>query len=363
MGSIYGRNIRVSLFGQSRGQGVGVVIDGLPAGFAPDMARLRAFMKRRAPGQTLLTTQRQEADLFEVLGGLADGRLCGAPFAAFIRNTDTRSGDYASLQRLPRPGHADFPAHVKYGGHQDGAGGGHFSARLTAPLCLAGGLLMQMLEQQGIRIGAHVAAIGDVQDTAFDPVSPQLDAVGGEHIPVLSPEAGQRMAAAIDAARLEGDSLGGIIECAATGLPVGWGEPMFEGLENRIAQAVFGIPAVKGIEFGSGFAGSGMRGSAHNDPYTVDEQGRVHTASNRHGGILGGLSTGMPLIFRAAFKPTASVFMPQQTVDLDTMQPAQLALKGRHDPCVVPRAVPVVEAALALALYDTSLDANKGGTR
>ena len=363
MGSIYGRNIRVSLFGQSHGQGVGVVIDGLPAGFAPDLARLRAFMKRRAPGQSLLATQRQEADLFEVLGGLHQGRLCGAPFAAFIRNTDTRSGDYAPLQRLPRPGHADYPAHVKYAGFQDSAGGGHFSARLTAPLCLAGGLLLQMLEQQGITIGAHVAAIGDVQDAPFDPVRPQLHQVQGEHIPVLSAEAGEQMAARVDAARLAGDSLGGIIECTATGLPVGWGEPMFEGLENRIAQAVFGIPAVKGVEFGSGFAGSKMRGSAHNDAYAVDEQGRVHTLTNRHGGILGGLSTGMPLLLRVAFKPTASVFMPQPTVDLDTLQPATLQLKGRHDPCVVPRAVPVVEAALALALYDTSLDADKGGTR
>ncbi len=358
MGSVYGKNIRVSIFGQSHSPAVGVVIDGLPAGFTPDLAALRAFMKRRAPGQNLLSTQRSESDLFEVLSGLSEGRLCGAPFAATIKNSDTRSGDYAGLKKTPRPGHADYPAQIKYHGAQDAAGGGHFSGRLTAALCLAGGLCMQLLASRGIQIAAHIAQIADIHDEGFDPLAPDFTALKEGYLRVLNEKAGEAMAQAIDAARLAGDSLGGVVECAALGLPVGLGDPMFDGLENRISQAIFAIPAVKGIAFGSGFEAAGMRGSLHNDSYIVQD-GRVRTSTNHHGGILGGLSTGMPLLLHVAVKPTSSIFLPQQTVDLDTMQPAPLSLKGRHDPCIVPRAVPCVEAATALALYDAYLDYKK----
>lgn len=359
MGSVFGNNIRVSLFGQSHSPAIGAVIDGLPAGFAPDMAALRAFLRRRAPGQSLLSTQRSEADLFEVLGGLSDGKLCGAPFAAVIKNSDTRSQDYAGLREKPRPGHADFPAHVRYGEARDVSGGGHFSGRLTAALCLAGGLCLQLLEAEGIRVGAHIRSVAQVEDRPFDPLAPDLDGLQPGYIRTLDADAAEQMAQVIDQARLAGDSVGGVVECAATGLPVGVGEPMFEGLENRIAQAVFGIPAVRGIEFGTGFEATRMRGSQHNDPYEMVD-GQVRTRTNHHGGVLGGMSTGMPLIFRVAFKPTSSIFVQQDTVDLTRMENAPLALKGRHDPCIVPRAVPVVEAACALALYDALLDYKKG---
>lgn len=355
MSSVFGKNIRVSVFGQSHGPAVGVVVDGLPAGFAPDMEKLRALMRRRRPGQSLTSTQRKESDLFEVLSGFSSGRLCGAPVCMVIKNSDKRSADYEELKHKPRPGHADYPAAVKYGGYQDSAGGGHFSGRLTAPLCLAGGIALQLLEEAGVRIGAHARSIAGVEDLPFDPLEPQLDSLVGENIRVLDAGAGRRMEEAIDKARLEKDSVGGVIECAVTGLPVGMGGPMFEGVENVIASAVFAIPAIRGIEFGTGFAAAAMRGSLHNDPYGYRE-GRVVTLSNHHGGVLGGLTTGMPLIFRAAVKPTASVFLPQRTVSLKEKDEAELELKGRHDPCIVPRALPVMEAVTALAIYDLYLD-------
>ena len=358
MGSVYGRNIHLSIFGQSHSPAIGVVIDGLPSGFKPDMNALLSFMKRRSPGRSYLSTQRSESDLFEVLSGLSEGRLCGAPFAATIKNSDIRSDDYAGLKRTPRPGHADYPAQIKFGGTQDTAGGGHFSGRLTAALCLAGGLCIQLLACQGIQIAAHILRIGDIDDGCFDPLAPDFTALQEGYLRVLNAQAGESMAQVIDEARLAGDSVGGVVECAAVHLPVGLGDPMFDGLENRIAQAVFAIPAVKGLEFGSGFEAAGMLGSMHNDAYTVQD-GKVRTLSNHHGGILGGLSTGMPLILRVAIKPTSSIFLPQRTVDLKTLQPAQLTLKGRHDPCIVPRAVPCVEAALALALFDAYLDNKK----
>lgn len=358
MASVFGKNIKVSVFGQSHAPAVGVVVDGFPAAFAPDMERLRALMRRRRPGQTVISTQRQEADLFEVLSGMAEGRLCGAPLCMVIKNSDTRSADYQELKEKPRPGHADYPAGVKFGGYQDAAGGGHFSGRMTAPLCLAGGIALQLLEQAGIRVGAHVRSIAQVEDRAFDPLAPELDRLREGYITVIDEDAGKKMEAAIDRARLDMDSVGGTIECAVTGLPVGMGGPMFEGVENVIASAIFGIPAIRGIEFGAGFASSRMRGSEHNDAYAWRE-GRVTTLSNRHGGVLGGLTTGMPLLFRVAVKPTASIFLPQQTVNLKEKTEAGLCLKGRHDPCIVPRAVPVVEAVTALAVYDLYLDCQK----
>ena len=360
MSSCYGENLRLSIFGQSHSPAIGVTIDGLPAGYPLDTDALNRFLQRRAPGRTNLSTPRREEDAFEILSGMADGRLCGAPFAAIIRNTNVRSKDYSTLRDTPRPGHADYTASVKYSGFQDVNGGGHFSGRLTAPLCLAGGICLQLLAEEGVRIGAHALRIGGVQDTAFDAAhvsETDLDAIAGD-IPVLDAQAGEAMAAAIEAARAQGDSVGGVVECAACGLPVGLGDPMFDGMENRIAQAAFAIPAVKGIEFGAGFGCAGMTGSTANDPFRM-ENGRVVTQTNNHGGILGGITSGMPLIFRVAVKPTPSIFQRQNTVRLSAMENAELSLKGRHDPCIVPRAVPCVEAAAAIAIYDAYLSWKK----
>lgn len=351
MSSTYGESLKLSIFGQSHGNAIGMTLDGIPAGLKVDEAQLQQFLNRRAPGQNDWSTPRKEADAPEFLSGLLDGYTCGAPIAAMIRNTNTRSGDYANLKNAPRPGHADFTAQSKYGGFQDAAGGGHFSGRLTAPLCIAGGLCKQWLEAMGIRIGAHLQAVAGVEDRAFDSLVPELDAVSSD-FPVLDPEAGEKMRQAIAEARKEGDSVGGIIECAITGLPVGLGEPMFGGMESRIAQIVYGIPAVKGLEFGAGFECADMRGSQNNDDFTVTD-GKVTTLTNHAGGILGGITSGMPLIFRAAIKPTPSIAREQQTVSEGCAQP--LVIKGRHDPCIAPRAVPVVEAAAAIAVFDAIL--------
>ena len=354
MSSSFGSRVRVNVFGESHGPAIGVVIDGLPAGEAVDLDELARFMARRTPGQGTHTTARREADAVRVLAGLTDGVTNGAPFAAVIENTNTRRGDYAALRDLPRPGHADYTAHVKYGGHNDVSGGGHFSGRLTAPLCIAGGIALQILARRGVRVGAHIAAVHGVRDRALDPVCPDMDALAAAAalpLAVLDEAAGESMLAEIEKARQAGDSVGGVIECAAAGLPAGLGAPMADGVENRIAAAVFGIPAVRGIEFGAGFAAAEMTGSEHNDPF-VAEDGQVRTASNRHGGVLGGITSGMPLLFRAAFKPTPSIGMEQDTVSLSALRPEKLVVQGRHDPCIVPRAVPCVEAVTAMVLLD-----------
>ena len=353
MSSTYGENLKLSIFGQSHGPAIGMTLDGIPAGLPVDLEALQAFLNRRAPGQNDFSTPRREEDRPEFLSGLLEGFTCGAPIAAIIRNTNTRSGDYANLKDCPRPGHADYTAQVKYGGYQDSAGGGHFSGRLTAPLCVAGGLCKQWLEGRGIRIGAHVAAIEGEEDIPFEPLCPQLDAVQTD-FPVLDREAGIRMRAAVARAKAEQDSVGGVIECAVTGLPAGLGEPMFGGVENRIAQIVYGIPAVKGVEFGAGFGAAKLRGSQNNDDFRM-ENGRVITASNHCGGILGGITNGMPVLFRVAVKPTPSISQVQQSVSLFEQENRGLVIKGRHDPCIVPRAVPVVEAAAAIALFDLML--------
>ena len=358
MSSEYGERIKISIFGQSHGAAIGVVMDGLPAGETVDLEELQAFLDRRRPGQGVHTTARQEGDVPRFLSGLVDGHTCGAPLCAVIDNTDTRSKDYANLMEIPRPGHADYPAWVKWGGQNDVRGGGHFSGRLTAPLCIAGGILKQIYARRGVVIGAHIAAIASVRDTPFHPVeitAAELEAVGRKRpLAVVDDRAGQAMLAAIYEASAQGDSVGGVVECCVLGLPAGLGDPMFDGLENRIARTAFGIPAVKGIEFGAGFSAAALRGSENNDPFRV-ENGRVVTETNRHGGILGGISTGMPLLFRCAFKPTPSIIKPQRSVNLQTMENADLVVRGRHDPCVVTRAVPCVEAAAAIALADVLL--------
>ena len=355
MSSSFGRDIKLSIFGGSHTKAIGVNIDGLPAGEAIDWDQVLTQMARRAPGQDKTATTRKEPDLPQVLCGLLDGVTTGAPLCAIIENTSQRSKDYENLYALPRPGHADYTAWVKYGGHNDLRGGGHFSGRLTAPLVFAGAVARQILARRGIAVGAHVASIAGVEDTPFDlaAVSPALlESLSQQYFPVIDPAAKERMYAQVEAARLEADSVGGVVECAVTGLPAGAGSPMFDGAENLIAQAVFGIPAVKGLEFGAGFAAAGMRGSQHNDPMFRDEGGQVKTRTNHAGGILGGITNGMPLVFRAAFKPTASIGKEQDTVDLLHGGEGKLVVRGRHDPCIVPRAVPVVEAAACVAVLE-----------
>ena len=354
MSNTLGERCRLTIFGQSHSPMIGGVIEGLPAGITPDMAFIRAFMARRAPGGAL-STARKEADEPEIVSGLNEwGRTCGAPLAFLIRNGDHRSRDYAQLRDMPRPGHADYTAWVKFGGENDIRGGGQFSGRLTAPLCFAGALALRLLQDEGVRVKARVLKIAGIRDADMDPVRPDLDAIADGRLPCLDPDAARRMAEAIEAARAEGDSVGGVVECYATGVPAGLGDPMFDGVENRLARALFGIPAVRGVEFGLGFAAADMRGSAHNDPFRMDGDA-VTTASNRHGGALGGITSGMPVVVRAAFKPTPSIARPQPAVSLSRREDATLTVEGRHDPCVVPRAVPVVEAAVAFTLYDMML--------
>lgn len=355
MSSSFGKAIRITIFGQSHSEGIGVVIDGLPAGEPIDLEQVQRFMERRAPGRNAFSTSRKEGDVPRILSGLFEGKTCGAPLCAVIENTNTRSKDYEQLKDLPRPGHADYTAWVKYGGANDYRGGGHFSGRLTAPLCFAGAVCLQILERQGIQIGAHILSIHDKTDTPFDPVAvseADFRAVREKAFPVRDDAAGERMQAAIADAKTRLDSVGGVVECAVTGLPAGVGEPMFDGLESWLAAAIFAIPAVKGVDFGEGFEVASRFGSENNDAFFLDNSGSVRTQTNRHGGSLGGISSGMPLLFRAAFKPTPSIAREQQTISISRRENTPLAITGRHDPCVVPRAVPCVEAAAAVALLD-----------
>lgn len=400
MSSTFGRSIKVTVFGESHASAIGVTIDGLPAGMEIDTAELRAFMKRRAPGQNKYSTPRKEADVPEFICGVigrenfasslaaktsqavpasgspaanaepaANGKAtepaesaetgdmepeklytCGTPVTAIIRNSNTRSKDYSEMADKPRPGHADFTGFVKYGGFGDIRGGGHFSGRLTAPMCIAGGIFIQDLKRRGIEIHAEPVEIAGIRVT--DDVSRA------------------RALAAIDEARENQDSVGGIIECVVTGVPAGIGDPMFDGIENEIAQAVFGVPAVKGIEFGAGFEAARMKGSEDNDPFYIEgsdkddsaqgaessgvafDPARVKTRANNHGGSLGGISSGMPIVFRAVVKPTPSIAREQDTISYSENKNAKLTVHGRHDPCIVLRAVPVVEAAAAMAVFD-----------
>lgn len=358
MSSEFGTILRVGVFGESHGRAIGVTMQGLPAGEAVDMPALEAFLERRRPGKSALSTARVEPDRPVFLSGIAEGKTTGSPLCAIIENADARSRDYAELADKPRPGHADYAAFVKWGGAADMRGGGHFSGRLTAPLCIAGGIAKQILARRGVAIGAHLAAVAGIADEPF-PMSPTdalFDEVAQKDFPVLSDERGTRMQEAILAASREGDSVGGVIECAALGLPAGLGGPMFDGVENRLARALFGIPAVKGVEFGAGFAAAGMRGSEHNDPFRIGTDGTVTTETNHAGGILGGITTGQPLVLRAAMKPTPSIAKAQRTISLSKQENAELVVKGRHDPCVAHRAVPVVEAVTALVLLDLILE-------
>lgn len=361
MSTSYGKNIRVTVYGGSHDEEIGVHAEGLPKGFAFDPSELTTFLGRRAPGRNAFSTPRKEADAPEFRSGVdADGvTLTGETLHAVIRNTSQRSSDYNNLTFVPRPSHADFAARMKYGETVDLRGGGHFSGRLTAPLCIVGGICLQYLKTLGISVGAHLYAIGSEKDIPFDPVNvnPQDFALLKERsdFPVLNAEAGERMKQVILEAREAGDSIGGIIECAVTGLPAGLGEHMFDGVENRVAAIAFGVPAIKGIEFGNGFGCAMLHGSENNDPFVTDGK-TIRTVTNNAGGILGGMTTGMPLIFRVAMKPTPSIFREQDSVDMVTMKNVKLSIKGRHDPCVVLRAVPVMEAVAAIAMVDLLAD-------
>lgn len=352
MSSSFNGNIKFTIFGQSHSPAIGVTVEGLPAGFEPDMSELARFMQRRAPGRNEFSTPRSEADVPEFISGLFDGRLCGTPLTAIIKNTNTRSGDYSELKYKPRPGHADFTAGERYNNAQDYTGGGHFSGRLTAPLCIVGGLCLQLLRAEGISVVTRIAELGGVADKG------EICSTADKPFPVVNDECGEKMKAAILSAKEKGDSVGGVIECAVSGCPAGIGDPMFGGMENRISSLVFGIPAVKGIEFGAGFDAAKMLGSENNDPFAV-ENGNIITKTNNCGGILGGITTGMPIVFRAAVKPTPSIAREQDTVDLRTMENTKLTVHGRHDPCIVPRAVPCIEAAAAIAVYDALLEKRK----
>ncbi len=358
MSSSFGERMRVNIFGQSHGTAIGVVIDGLPAGERIDLSTLRAFLQRRAPGRAAYATKRKEADEPQFLSGIVDGVTCGAPICAVIENTNAHSADYKNLARVPRPGHADFAAMLRDGTAIDLRGGGHFSGRLTAPLCIAGGIATQILARKGITIGAHIFSIAGIADTPYDPAAVTKETLlssGAAEFPALDADAGARMRNAVADAAKEADSVGGIVECGVLGLTAGaLGRGMFGGIESRLAPVLFGIPAVKGVEFGLGFGAAALRGSQNNDPYMVAD-GQVSPRSNNHGGILGGISSGMPLLFRVAFKPTPSIGKPQQSADMDSRSTVELVISGRHDPCIVPRAVPVVEAAAACVLLDMML--------
>lgn len=362
MGSVYGNLLKISIFGESHGTGIGVVIDGFPAGIPFDADFVLEEMKRRAPSSLPGSTTRREPDLPRILSGIKDDITTGAPICAVIENTDTRSKDYSSLADKPRPGHADYTGGLRYNGHQDPRGGGHFSGRLTAPLTFAGALCKLALIRHGIAIGAHILQVGSLRDDPFcmEPSSADLAKLRKKQFPVINETTGTQMLELIDAVRMAQDSIGGVVECIATGLPAGVGSPIFDTVESRLSSILFAIPAVRGVEFGAGFKAAELRGSTGNDPF-VYENGVVKTRTNHHGGVLGGITTGMPIILRCAFKPTPSISQQQDTVNLKTEKNDTIEIQGRHDPCIVCRAVPVVESAVAVALLDQLLEANGYG--
>ena len=353
MSSTWGQQLKLSIFGQSHGEAIGVMLDGFPAGMKIDMERLLAEMARRAPGQSLLTTARKEADAPEFLSGVLNGVTTGQPICILIRNTNQRSRDYGDGVDLVRPGHADYTGHVRYFGHEDWRGGGSFSGRLTAPIVAAGALCSQWLEAQGVNIACHIQQLGEIRDASFMAADPAADYsyMKQMHLPVLTEGLDAQMEAAAMAARGDCDSVGGVIECMVTGLPAGLGAPFFDSVESEISHLLFSVPAVKAVEFGEGFGFAALRGSQANDAFCM-KGGKVVTETNHSGGINGGITNGMPVIFRCAIRPTPSIARKQQTVSLKTGENAELEIHGRHDPCILPRAVPVIEAMTAIALLD-----------
>lgn len=351
----FGQNLKVTVFGQSHSDSIGVVIDGLEAGIKINYDLINKQLDRRKPGKNRLSTRRKEDDDYKFISGIVDGYTCGSSICAVIKNKDYIKKDYDELRYKPRPSHADYPAYVKYKGFNDISGGGQFSGRLTAPITLAGSIAEDILNKKGIRIVSRVYSIKDIKDKALDYDNLQFSDLEGlykEDFPVIDQTKKRQMSDLINKTREEKDSVGAIIECFVFGMPVGIGEPLYDSMESRIASAIFSIPGIRGIEFGTGFEATKMFGSEHNDEYYIDKEGKVKTKTNHHGGIIGGLTTSMPIIFRAAFKPTSSIAKMQNTVDLNTMENTKLEIKGRHDPCIAIRGIPVVEIITALSILD-----------
>jgi chorismate synthase len=369
MSSIWGNRIKISIFGESHGEAVGVTMDGLPSGVELDETKIAAFLQRRSSRGLPWSTARTEPDKARILSGFYQGRTTGTPLCAMIANQDVRSGDYDALGNIPRPGHADLTATARYSGYQDPRGGGHFSGRLTAPIVFAGAVCKQILEKKNIHIFAHIDSIGSLHDLRFDAVRPDTAAAESletKDFPVLDDRMRDVMIDRIMQAKTQLDSVGGVVECMATGIPAGLGNPIFDSVESRISSILFGIPAVKGVEFGAGFEVAALTGSQNNDvPFfarpakTNESSGSfkdiplvIRYKTNHAGGIEGGITNGMPVLFRAAFKPTPSIAGEQESIDLDSKENVRFQVRGRHDPCIVPRAVPVVEAACAIAILD-----------
>lgn len=362
MSSIYGNNIKVSLFGESHGKSIGVTIDNLPPGKKIDIDKINIQMKRRAPGQNPFSSNRPEKDQPNIISGFLDGHTTGTPLCAIIENNHPKSSDYTETRSIIRPSHADYTGNIRYMGYEDIRGGGHFSGRLTAPLTFAGSVCRQILEQKNIKICAHIYSIGSVYDDRFSDIK-EIDektyySLISNDFSVISKSAKQKMKEEILTAKNEGDSIGGIIECAVYGLDPGLGSPIFNGIESVISSMIFSIPSVKGIEFGEGFALSKIKGSIANDPFYIQDN-KIKTQTNNNGGILGGISTGMPVMFKAVIKPTPSILKPQNTVNIKTQENIILEIKGQHDPCIVPRAVPVIESACAISILDLLVGENK----
>lgn len=356
--SIIGEKLKVEIFGASHAEKIGVKLSGFPKDFEIDFEKISTQMARRAPGNIAYSTARKEPDIPEIISGVETGVTNGDTIEAVIFNTNQHSKDYDALKYTPRPGHADYTAHIKFDGKLDMRGGGKFSARLTAPIVFAGALCRQLLENKGIKIASHVLSIADIFDDRIDYVSPDMDVIDrlkAETFPVISIDAKSKMIDAMSKARKNLDSIGGVVECIVTGLPVGLGDSLFDGIDGTLAKYIFGVPAVKGIEFGIGFDAAKINGSENNDCFCIKD-GKVVTETNNSGGVLGGISNGMPLIFKTAFKPTPSIAKPQKTVNLQTMTNEIIEIKGRHDPCVVPRGAPVVEAVTAIALVDVMMN-------
>jgi chorismate synthase len=356
MSSIWGRHFTIDIFGESHGPKIGAVINGLEPGTVLDFPQIRAFLDRRRAGSEAWSTKRHETDDFELVSGYANGLSTGTPMCVLFHNSAQRSSDYD--ERINRPGHADYTGFIRYNGFNDPRGGGHFSGRLTAPLVFAGAVAAQVLAKKGIYAATHIRRIADIEDAAFDPThitKEQAQSLAEMRFALIDETKREAMEAAIKQAASEGDSVGGIVECAVCGLPAGLGSPMFDTVESRLSSLLFAVPAVKGVSFGSGFGFAQMRGSEANDAYAV-EDGQVVTETNHNGGVLGGITSGMPLVFQTVIKPTASISKPQQTVNLKTMEQETVVVKGRHDACIVPRAASVIEAAAYICMLDVMME-------
>ncbi|MBE6047718.1 MAG: chorismate synthase [Clostridium sp.] len=355
MSAVWGNNLKISIFGESHGGAIGINIDGLPAGVELDLDAIDKEMKRRAPGRSNLATARKEGDVPEIVSGFFEGKTTGTPLCAIIRNSDTRSKDYGKLKDLMRPGHADYTGKIRYGGFNDYRGGGHFSGRITAPLVFAGAICKQVLALKGIEIGAHIKSIKSQEDKMFDytDISKEtLINLKNMEFPLLDTSKEEDMREVILRAKKDGDSVGGTIECAILGIEAGIGNPFFDSVESTLSHLLFSVPAVKGVEFGLGFDLSKMYGSQSNDDYYYDDNHNVKTKTNNNGGILGGITNGMPIVFSTAIKPTPSISKKQNTINIENEENDELVIQGRHDPCIVQRAVPVIEAVAAIGILD-----------